>query len=49
MRNIVNETGLNVTQGKRVQRQVRYDRLKEEFLKLSKKLLTNGSNGNLIL
>ena len=49
VRNIVNETGLNVTQGKRVQRQVRYDRLKEEFLKLSKKLLTNGSNGNLIL
>ena len=34
MREICNDSSLSVPKGKRVQRQVRYERLKEEFFKL---------------
>ena len=34
MRDICNDTSLGVNKGKRVQRQVRYERLKDEFLNL---------------
>ena len=40
MREVCADTGVNITQGKRVQRQVRYERLKEEFIKLIEKLTT---------
>ena len=43
MREVCADTGVNVTQGKRVQRQVRYERLKEEFLKLIEKLNTGAT------
>ena len=45
MREICQETGVSVTEGKRIQRQQRYDRLKEEFNKLIKKLCTNNAFG----
>ena len=38
MRDICSDSSLGVPKGKRVQRQVRYERLKDEFLKLVSKL-----------
>ena len=38
MREICSDSTLGVPKGKRVQRQVRYERLKDEFLKLVSKL-----------
>ena len=38
MRDICSDSNLGVPKGKRVQRQVRYERLKDEFLKLISKL-----------
>ena len=43
MQTLCDETGLSVTQGKRVQRQVRYDKLKEEFSRLAQTLLQQGN------
>jgi len=43
MQQLCGETGLNVTQGKRVQRQVRYDKLKVEFSNFCEKLLNGDS------
>ena len=45
MREICQETGLSITEGKRIQRQQRYDRLKEEFNKLIHRLCTNNAFG----
>ena len=44
MREICSDTSLGVPKGKRVQRQVRYERLKEEFLKLVTNLGEGMSN-----
>jgi len=38
IRDICSDSNLGVPKGKRVQRQVRYERLKDEFLKLISKL-----------
>ena len=38
MREICSDSSLGVPKGKRVQRQVRYERLKDEFLRLVSKL-----------
>ena len=43
MREVCADTGVNITQGKQVQRQVRYERLKEEFTKLIDKLGSKAS------
>lgn len=42
MREICSDSCLGVAKGKRVQRQVRYERLKDEFLSLIKRLTRNG-------
>jgi len=47
MQQLCGETGLNVTQGKRVQRQVRYDKLKVEFSNFCEKLLNGDSESNI--
>ena len=41
MRDICSDSSLGVPKGKRVQRQVRYERLKDEFLSLIEKLETS--------